>query len=154
MRFHKIYHLGKSACNRGLKIFPKICTIILRVFYCCDISLKAQIDESVWFCHDGFGIVINPRVFVGEGTVIQHSVTIGEISYESDVPIIGRDCFIGARAVILGNVHIGNNVKIGAGSVVLKDIPDNCTVVGIPTKIVCSKNNNVSTANNSKCRES
>lgn len=72
----------------------------------------------------------------GGGTCVQHCVTIGDLNAGGPVPVIGRNCFIGARAIILGNVHIGNNVKIGAGAVVLEDIPDNCTAVGIPARII------------------
>ena len=50
--------------------------------------------------------------------------------------IIGDNCIIGAGAKIIGNVKIGNNVKIGANAVVVKDIPDNCTAVGVPAKII------------------
>lgn len=84
--------------------------------------------------HKGFGIVINPQAVIGEGTVIQHSVTIGHIG--EGVPIIGRNCFIGAGAIIIGGITIGDNVKIGAGAVVNKDIPANCTAVGVPAKVV------------------
>ena len=50
--------------------------------------------------------------------------------------MIGRGCFIGARAIIIGDVNIGDNVKVGAGAVVLKNVPPNCTVVGIPARII------------------
>lgn len=54
----------------------------------------------------------------------------------SGAPDIGRNVFIGARAMILGAIRIGNNVKIGAGAIVLSDVPDNCTVVGTPARII------------------
>lgn len=56
-----------------------------------------------------------------------------------DISIIGDNCFIGCSAKILGGIHIGDNVKIGANAVVIKDVPDNCTVVGVLGKII---NNN------------
>ena len=55
-------------------------------------------------------------------------------------PTIGNDCVIGAGACILGEIHIGNNVKVGANAVVLCDIPDCCTVVGVPAQIIKREN--------------
>lgn len=53
-----------------------------------------------------------------------------------DGPKIGENCIIGTGACVLGNIKIGNNVKIGANAVVLEDVPDDCTVVGVPGKII------------------
>lgn len=53
-----------------------------------------------------------------------------------DAPVIEEDVYIGARAIILGNITIGKNSKIGAGAVVLTDVPPNCTAVGVPAKII------------------
>ncbi|HIR89371.1 MAG TPA: hypothetical protein IAC96_10500 [Candidatus Fimimorpha faecalis] len=66
---------------------------------------------------------------------MQHSVTIGKLDTH-DAPVIEENVFIGARAVILGNITIGKNSKIGAGAVVLTDVPPNCTAVGVPAKII------------------
>ena len=106
----------------------------MRFYYHCDIPCKREIIEGVYFNHRGFGIVINPNSKIGEGTDIQHSVTIGETA--KGCPTIGKYCHIGARAVVIGNVKIGDNVTIGAGAVVVHDVPDNCTVVGVPAKII------------------
>lgn len=76
---------------------------------------------------------------MGGGTVIQHSVTIGELDSSHRSPIIGKNVFIGAKASILGDIIIGNNVKIGAGAVVLQSVPDNCTAVGVPARIIHNK---------------
>lgn len=84
--------------------------------------------------HKGFGVVLNARSRIGEGTVIQHSVTVGLIG--DGVPTIGKNCFIGAGAIIIGGITIGDNVKIGAGAVVNKDVPEGCTAVGVPAKVV------------------
>ena len=68
------------------------------------------------------------------GGVIQHCVTIGELNTH-DAPVIEENVFIGARAMILGNITVGKNSKIGAGAVVNTDVPPNCTAVGVPAKI-------------------
>lgn len=67
--------------------------------------------------------------------MIQHGVTIGELG-SHDAPVIKENVFIGARALILGPVTIGENARIGAGAVVLTDVPPDCTAVGVPAKIV------------------
>jgi len=105
----------------------------IRWYYHCDIPYSAVID-GVYFCHRGYGIVINPKSIIGKGTIIQHSVTIGD--RHGGVPVIGENCFIGVGAIVIGGIKIGDNVKIGAGAVVLTDIPANATAVGVPAKIV------------------
>lgn len=112
---------------------------ICKIIYSNDIHYKVDFADNVYFCHNGFGIVINPYSTIGSGTMIQHGVTIGEIDGSHASPKIGTNCFIGARAILLGGIKIGDNVKIGAGAVVLNDIPSNCTAVGVPARIV--KNN-------------
>ena len=69
------------------------------------------------------------------GGVIQHSVTIGELDTH-DAPGIEENVYIGARAMILGDITIGKNSKIGAGAIVLTDVPPNCTAVGVPARII------------------
>ena len=114
---------AKYSLSRRIK---KLVYSYLRVVCSMDISYHMT---GVYVCHNGFGIVINPNAKIGRGTIIQHSVTIGEMSSSHQAPIIGENCYIGARAMVLGNIKIGNNVKIGAGAVVIDDVPDNCTVV-------------------------
>lgn len=135
MKFERIFFRGKYHYNKGHRIRERLYKGLCRIVFNCDIPFSTNIDQEVYFCHNAFGVVINPLSKIGGGTTIQHSVTIGELETH-EAPVIGRNVFIGARAMILGPIHIGNNVKIGAGAVVLHDVPDNCTVVGVPAKIV------------------
>ena len=84
------------------------------------------------------GVVINGGVKGGKNIIIESSVVIGAArnGLPVEVPVLGNDIFIGAGAKILGGIKIGNNVKIGANAVVVKDVPDGSTVVGIPGRIV------------------
>ena len=80
------------------------------------------------------GVVINTSVRGGCDVVIEHQVTIGAESRQS--PELGDDVFIGAGAKIIGGVRIGSHVRIGANAVVIADLPDNVTAVGVPARAV------------------
>ncbi|NQT22678.1 MAG: serine acetyltransferase [Candidatus Omnitrophica bacterium] len=81
-----------------------------------------------------FGIVINSDVVGGKNITLEHGVTIG--SEKGKSPVLADNIFIGAGAKIIGAVKIGNNVNIGANAVVVKDVPNNVTVAGVPAEIV------------------
>ena len=80
------------------------------------------------------GIFISRYAEIGENCWIYQNVTIGEV--KGKAPTIGDDCLIGAGAILIGDINIGNHVKIGAGAVVSTDVPDNCTVVSQPSRIL------------------
>ncbi len=84
--------------------------------------------------HGLHGVFISRYAQVGVNCRIYQNVTIGEVDRKA--PVIGDDCLIGAGAVILGGIHIGNHLKIGAGAVVCKDVPDGCTVVSQEPRII------------------
>lgn len=107
---------------------------IMQVIFSCSIPPKVQFDKGVRIPHP-HGIVIHQDTTIGSGTTIFQNVTIGG-GNKGYGATIGQNCLIGAGSVILGKVVIGNNVKIGANAVVLDDVPDGCTVVGVPAKIV------------------
>lgn len=84
----------------------------------------------------GFSTIVEAER-IGERCQIWHNVTVGtNISHSGNKPTIGDNVKICAGAIVLGRITIGNNVTIGAGAVVVKDIPDNCVVVGNPAKII------------------
>ena len=108
--------------------------------YNCYIPLNAKIGENIVFPHGLNGIFISNGAIIGNNCVIFHQVTIGSNTLKDSknfgTPIIGDNCYIGCGAKIIGNVKIGNNVRIGANCVVVKDVPENSTVVCPPNKII------------------
>lgn len=111
---------------------------VLSKIYNFEIPYDMYYNSNIHFCHNGHGIIVNPLTKIGEGTYIQHDVTFGvrDDLKVLKAPIIGKNCYIGAKAIIIGDVVIGDNCKIGAGSVVTKNIPSNSTVVGVPARII------------------
>ena len=91
-------------------------------------------DEGLSIAHYGC-IVVNGNARIGKNCRIQECVTIGATNGQEDAPLIGDNCFIGSGAKIIGRIRIPDDVCIGAGSVVVKDIDEKgITVAGIPAK--------------------
>lgn len=105
-----------------------------------EIHPGAIIGKNLFIDH-GMGVVIGQTAIIGDNVTIYHGVTLGGTGKDKIKrhPTIMNDVTIGCGAKVLGNITIGNHVKIGANAVVLTDIPDNVTVVGIPGKIINDK---------------
>lgn len=110
-----------------------------------EIHPGAKIGDAILIDH-GMGVVIGETSEIGNRVVIYHGTTLGGTGKDTGKrhPTVGNDVFIGAGSKILGPINIGSNSKIGANSVVLKDVPEGATVVGIAAKTVRIKNHNVS----------
>jgi serine O-acetyltransferase len=102
-----------------------------------EIHPGAQMGQGVFIDH-GAGVVIGETAIVGDYALIYQGVTLGGTGKETGKrhPTLGENVVVGAGAKVLGNIHLGNHVRIGAGSVVLRDVPSHHTVVGIPGRIV------------------
>ncbi len=102
-----------------------------------DIHPAAKIGRGIMIDH-ATGVVIGETAVVGDDSSILHGVTLGGSGKDADDrhPKIGRGVMIGAGAKILGNIKVGDCVRVASGSVVLKDVPDMMTVAGVPAKVV------------------
>ena len=108
-----------------------------------EIHPGAKIGKRLFIDH-GFGVVIGETAIIGDNVTIYHGVTLGGTGKEKGKrhPTIENNVMIGASAKVLGNIVIGENSKIGAGAIVLNDIPKNVTAVGVPAKVL--KTNHIS----------
>ncbi len=98
------------------------------------LSKSAAFGSIPHLPHGIRGIFVSHDAVIGKDATIFHQVTIG--TEHDAAPVIGDNCYIGAGAKIIGGIHIGNNVRIGANCVVCEDIPDNCTVVMNKPRII------------------
>ena len=106
----------------------------LNVFFCgCVIGVKAKFGRGFILLHP-VGVVINSKVRGGDNVVIESGVVIGD--EKGQAPVLGDNVFVGSGAKIIGGIRIGDNAKIGANAVVVKDVDSDTTVVGIPAKPV------------------
>lgn len=132
--FHRLAHWLYCI---GLPFIPRLISHLSRFITGIEIHPGATIGQGVFIDH-GMGVVIGETAIVGDFCLIYQGVTLGGTGKESGKrhPTLGESVVVGAGAKVLGNLQIGNNVRIGAGSVVLRDVPSNCTVVGVPGRVV------------------
>ncbi|MEJ2367762.1 MAG: serine O-acetyltransferase [Acidobacteriota bacterium] len=128
---HPLYKLG-------LPFFPRMLSQIMRFLTGIEIHPGARIGKG-FFCDHGAGVVIGETVEMGNRCVLFHGVTLGGTGKQTGKrhPTLGDDVFVGAHATLLGPIHVGDRVRIGAKAVIInRDVPPDCTVVGSPGFIV------------------
>ena len=132
--FHRIAHFIN---NLGLKFLARFISQVARFLTGIEIHPGATIGKRLFIDH-GNGVVIGETAEIGDDVVMFHQVTLGGTGRDKGKrhPTVGNGVTIATGAKVLGNIKIGDNSKIGANAVVLKNVPENATVVGIPAKIV------------------
>lgn len=135
-----LYRIAHLLHKVGVFFLPRFISHLARFLTGIEIHPGALIGKGVFIDH-GMGVVIGETAVVGDYCLLYQGVTLGGTGKESGKrhPTLGRNVTVGAGAKILGNIYIGNNARIGAVSVVLKDIPPNSTVVGIPGRIIAQR---------------
>ena len=126
-------HLWRAALSLVYRILYRRA----RDVYGIEIPYTAKIGQKVVFEHQ-HGIVIHGASVIGDGCIIRQGVTLGIRSLDrlDEAPILGSRVNVGAGAKLLGKIHIGDNVNIGANSVVLVDVEKNATVAGVPARVL------------------
>jgi len=132
--FHRLAHL-LYLCR--VPILPRLVSQISRLLTQIEIHPGAQIGKRFFIDH-GAGVVIGETAVIGNDVTIFQNVTLGGTGKEKGKrhPTIGDNVVVGAGAIVLGNIHISENCRIGAGAVVTKSIPPETTVVGNPSWVI------------------
>ena len=124
--------------NKKLFFLARLISQLARTLTGIEIHPGAILGESILIDH-GMGVIIGETAVVGDRITIYHGTTLGGTGNEKGIkrhPTVGNDVIIGSGAKVLGNINIGSNSKIGANAVVLNDVPEGATVVGVPAKVV------------------
>ena len=143
--FHRIANFFSTA---KFHLIARIISQFSRFLTGIEIHPNAKIGKNLFIDH-GMGVVIGETSEIGDNVTIYHAVTLGGSSpsidserqrHEKRHPTIGNDVVIGSGAQIIGPIKVGNNARIAANAVVVKDVPENATMVGIPAKAVKLEN--------------
>jgi serine O-acetyltransferase len=131
---HRLLH---PLYRARVPLLPRFLSQAVRFLTGIEIHPGATIGKGLFIDH-GMGVVIGETSEIGENCTIYQGVTLGgtSLSHGKRHPTLGRRVVVGVNAVVLGAITLGDNVRVGGGSVVVKDVPANATVVGVPARIV------------------
>ena len=130
------YSTAHVLLKMGIPFFPRWLSQVGRFFTGIEIHPGAAIGKGFFIDH-GMGVVIGETTIIGDNVLLYQGVTLGGTGKERGKrhPTIGNNVVVGAGAKVLGNITIGDNSYIGSNAVVIKDVPPNSTVVGVPGRI-------------------
>ncbi len=131
------YRVANRLHKRGFKVLSRMIMGISQFFTSIDIHPAATIGRRLFVDH-GIGVVIGETAEIGDDVTIYQGVSLGGTSLKKEKrhPTVRNGVVIGAGAKVLGNITLGENSKIGANSVVIKNVPDDSTAVGIPARVI------------------
>lgn len=141
--YHAIVWHKFANCLWKIKLFAlaRFFSNIGRMLTGVEIHPEATIGRRLFIDH-GTGVVIGQTAIIGDDVTIYHGVTLGGVGRASDKcgkrhPTLEDGAMIGSGAQVLGNITIGKNARVGSNSVVTNDVPDGCTAIGIPARVIC-----------------
>ena len=133
----QLHRLAHSMYRSGVPLLPRFISHLNRFVTGIEIHPGAKIGEGLFIDH-GMGVVIGQTAEIGDDCHLLHGVTLGGTSTKKTKrhPTLGNRVVVGAGAKLIGAIHIGDNARIGAGSVVVTNVPSNATVVGVPAHVI------------------
>lgn len=141
--FHAVlYHRVSNAIWKlGFKALARFLANFARIFTGVEIHPEATIGQRLFIDH-GTGVVIGQTAIIGDDVTIYHGVTLGGFGRQGQTegkrhPTLEDGAIVGAGAQVLGDITVGKGAKVGANSVLTKNIADGCTAIGIPAKVIC-----------------
>lgn len=139
-KIYFFYSLEKWCYNHYLTPLAIFIRALIRIMFSADIPYKLTIGKGTKMPHDALGSVFHPDVKIGRNCIIRQGVTIGGRSGHTQLPVLEDNVDVGAHAQILGPVTLGHNSVIGAGAIVVKDVPPYAVVVGNPARVIKYRN--------------
>lgn len=138
------YRVNHWLWNHRFRLLARWLSQVARLLTAIEIHPGAQIGRRLFIDH-GMGVVVGETSIIGDDVTLYQGVTLGGTGKERGKrhPTIGNGVVVGAGAKILGNIRIGDDCRVGAGSVVLRDVPDHSTIVGVPGHIIFRKGQRV-----------
>ena len=137
--FHarQLHRLAHSLQRADVPLLPRLISNLTRFLTGIEIHPGAQIGEGLFIDH-GMGVVIGETTIIGDDCTLRQEVTLGGTStrHEKRHPTLGKNVDVGAGAKLIGAITIGDQARIGAGSVVVTNVPEYATVVGVPSKVI------------------
>lgn len=130
------YRISSYLFNKKVPLIPVLIKYFIFVLFNSVIPYSVKIGKRSKFAYGAIGVVLHSKCQIGENVIIGQNVTVGRQLDPMGVPTIGNNVYISAGARVLGGITIGDNVIIGANAVVIKDVPPNSIVAGVPAKIV------------------
>lgn len=131
------YRVSHYFYQKRMYLTARVISQLARFFTGIEIHPGARIGKGLFIDH-GSGVVIGETTIIGDNCLLYQGVTLGGTGKDKGKrhPTLGNNVMVGSGAKILGPFKVGNNVKIAANAVVLAEIPDNCTAVGVPARVV------------------
>lgn len=131
------YRVAHYFHQKRMFLTARVISQLARFFTGIEIHPGARIGKGLFIDH-GMGVVIGETTEIGDNCLLYQGVTLGGTGKDKGKrhPTLGNNVMVGSGAKVLGPFKVGNNVKIAANAVVLTEIPDNCTAVGVPARVV------------------